>query len=232
MVPCRYDGRTSAAINFQIEASLVRTRRMVFQTADLMHAISISDARVSEPWWLASRLLDLNCDTCLMDERIWTGIHVIWTVAGIFPYLCFGKKSWSLIEHWESSGQAAELFGRMQAGAVRSFSTQKKVQTVIHVVRMDDALDRWVSGRYDMSSGRLTENQIFWLCKLCRIFWKHFWIAESLLKSNFTKKWFSPTECGQLQTNKLPLWPFWDKNTWPVKNTIPIQIKNYSPFLS
>jgi len=38
-------------------------------------------------------------------------------------------------------------------------------------------------------------------CKLCRIFWKYFWIAESLLNSIFTKKWFCPTECGQLQTN-------------------------------
>jgi len=28
-----------------------------------------------------------------MDERVWMGIHTVQTVAGIFPYLCFGKKS-------------------------------------------------------------------------------------------------------------------------------------------
>jgi len=35
----------------------------------------------------------LNCDTCLMDERARMGYHIIWTVAAIFSYLCFGKKS-------------------------------------------------------------------------------------------------------------------------------------------
>jgi hypothetical protein len=93
VLPCRLEGRTFAASNFHIEASRVRTGRMVVRTADLMHAISISDARASRPWWLASGRLDLNCDTCLMDEHVWTGIHVIRTVAVIFPYLCFGKKS-------------------------------------------------------------------------------------------------------------------------------------------
>jgi hypothetical protein len=58
-----------------------------------------------------------------MDERIRTGIHIVRTVAVIFPNLCFGKKSWGLIEHWESSGRAAESSERMQAEAVRSFST-------------------------------------------------------------------------------------------------------------
>jgi hypothetical protein len=52
----------------------------------------------------------------------------------------------------------------------------------------------------------------FLTCKLYRIFWKNFWITESLLKSIFTKEWFCPTDSGQLQINKLPLWPFWDKN--------------------
>jgi len=31
------------------------------------------------------------------------------------------------------------------------------------VVRTDDALDSWASGRYDTSSGRLVGNRIFWL---------------------------------------------------------------------
>jgi hypothetical protein len=30
-----------------------------------------------------------------MDERVQTGIHIVQTVAAIFPYQCFGKKSYS-----------------------------------------------------------------------------------------------------------------------------------------
>jgi len=131
VMPCRQDDRTFAASNFHTEASRVQTGRMVVWTTDLMHAIFISNARTSGPCWLASRRLDFNCDICLMDERVRTSIHFIQTVAAIFPYLCFGKKSWSLIEHWESSG-------RMQAGAVGSFSTQRKVRTGIHVVWTED----------------------------------------------------------------------------------------------
>jgi hypothetical protein len=77
-VPCRPDGRTSATSNFLIKASRVQTGGMVVQTVDLMHTISITDAR-------ASGRLDLNYDTCLMDKRIWMGIHVVRTVAAIFP---------------------------------------------------------------------------------------------------------------------------------------------------
>jgi hypothetical protein len=87
VVPCRPDGRTSAASNFRIKASSVRTKGMVVRTVDLMHAISISDARTSGR-------LDFECDTCLMDE-------CVRTVAANFPYLCFGRKShsWSNTEY-------------------------------------------------------------------------------------------------------------------------------------
>jgi hypothetical protein len=155
VLPCRPDGHMFAASNFHIKASHVRTGRMVVRTVALMHAISLFDTRVSGPGWLASRRLDLNCDTCLMDERVRTGIHIVRTIVAIFTYLCFGKKSWSLIEHWEWSGRVAESSGRMQAGAVWSFSTQRKVWTGIHVVRTDDALVWCASGRFDTSSGRL-----------------------------------------------------------------------------
>jgi hypothetical protein len=83
---CHLDGCTFAVSNFHIEASRVRTGRMVVRMANLMHAISISDAH-------ASWRLDLNCDTCLMDEHVRTGIHIVQTVVAIFPYLCYGKKS-------------------------------------------------------------------------------------------------------------------------------------------
>jgi hypothetical protein len=67
VLPCRLDCRTSTTSNFHIEASHVRTKRMVVRTVDLMHAISISDTCATGPWWLASRRLDFECDTCLMD---------------------------------------------------------------------------------------------------------------------------------------------------------------------
>jgi hypothetical protein len=40
---------------------------MVVWTVDLIHAISISNARPSEPCWMVSGSLDFEC-TCLMDE--------------------------------------------------------------------------------------------------------------------------------------------------------------------
>jgi hypothetical protein len=43
----------------------------------------------------------------------------------------------------------------------------------------------------------------------------------------------SPNKMQLTQTNKLPLWPFWDKNHLAgFKNTFLVQNKNYSPFLS
>jgi hypothetical protein len=80
-MPCRSDGRTSAARNFHTRASRVQTKGMVVQTVDLMHAIFISDARASGPLRLVSGRLDFECDTCLMDERVQTGIHIVRTVA-------------------------------------------------------------------------------------------------------------------------------------------------------
>jgi hypothetical protein len=94
------DGRTFAASNFHIEVSLVWTRRMGVRTVNLMHAISISNERASGPCWLSFGCLDLNCDTYLMDERVRTGIHVVQSVAAIFPYLCLERnlEAWSNTE--------------------------------------------------------------------------------------------------------------------------------------
>jgi hypothetical protein len=169
----------SAASNFHIEASRVWTKGMVVQTAHLMHAISISDAHAFRPCWLVSGRLDLNCDTCLMDEPVRTGIHVIRTVASIFPYLCLERnpEAWSNIKSWPDG--------------------------------MTHRPDRWSFGQLGVRTGRHVVRTAgrepnFLTCKLYKIFRKHFWIAESSLKSIFTTKWFCPTECSQLQTNKLP----------------------------
>jgi len=69
-------------------------------------------------------------------------------ISSDLPISVFWKEIPLLVEHWVSSGRAAETSGRMQVGAVRSFSTQRKVRT-------DDALKSWASWRYIMSSERL-----------------------------------------------------------------------------
>jgi hypothetical protein len=134
VVPCRPDGRTSAASNFHIKASRVRNKEMVVWTVDLMHAISISDARASGPRGLTSGRLDFECDTCLMNERVRTLFHIVRTVAANFPYLCFGKKyrSWSNTK-CRSDGCKLEQF---EASRHKGRSERK-----VLVVRTDDALD-------------------------------------------------------------------------------------------
>jgi hypothetical protein len=49
---------------------------------------------------LSFRRLNFECTTCLMDERVQMGIHIVQMVAAIFPYLRFGKTShsWSNTE--------------------------------------------------------------------------------------------------------------------------------------
>jgi hypothetical protein len=90
-MPCFPNSRTSTTSNLCIKASLVQTGGTIIRTVDLMHAISIYDARAYRPCLLASGHLDLNCDTCLMDECFRTGIHVVRMVVAIFPYLCLAR---------------------------------------------------------------------------------------------------------------------------------------------
>jgi hypothetical protein len=84
-MPYRPDDGTSALSNFHTKASRIRTKGMVVRTVDLMHGISKPVARASGPRGLTSRHLDYECDTFLMDERVWKGIYVVRTVAAIFP---------------------------------------------------------------------------------------------------------------------------------------------------
>jgi hypothetical protein len=94
-LPCRLDDHTLAARNFHIKAWRVQTMGSVVQMVDLMHAISIYEASASEPGRLTSGRLDFECTTCLMNERVQTRIHIVRTFVAVFPYLCFGKKSYS-----------------------------------------------------------------------------------------------------------------------------------------
>jgi hypothetical protein len=105
-------------------------------------------------------------------------------------------------------------------GTLGSSRTLKSVRTICHYIRTDANLNYSklldTDGRPDgkfSSSGQMSVRTVwdvvqtagrepnFLTWKLCRIFWKLFWIAESLLNSVITMNWFCPIECGQLQTN-------------------------------
>jgi hypothetical protein len=89
-----------------------------------------------------------------MYERVRTGIHIVLTVASIFPYLNLERKSEvdrSLDVVWTSSGRAVELSGWIQAGIEASRYSEGSgrmmldlsgIRTVWHVVRTDGTVDK------------------------------------------------------------------------------------------
>jgi hypothetical protein len=172
-VPYRPDGRTSTVSNFHIKALRVQIKGMVVRTVDLMYAISISDARSSGPRGLTYGCLDFECDTCLMNERVRTGFHIVQTAAANFPYLYFIKKSRS----WSNTKCRPDVLLKCPDGCkLEQFEASQhrgRSGRKVLVVQMVDALDSSASRRYIMLSGRLAGNQIFLTCRLCRIFWKH-----------------------------------------------------------
>jgi hypothetical protein len=169
VLPCRPDGRTLAARNFYIKALHVRTIEYVVWTVDLMHAISIYVARASEPLRLASGRFDFECTTCLMDERVQTGIHIVRTVIAVFSYLCFGKKSitdrtlsgvrtccWNV---WTDASWSSSKLLNTEEGPDGKFSSSRRmmlgqlsIRTVYHVVPT------------------AANDPISLTCRLCRIF--------------------------------------------------------------
>jgi hypothetical protein len=90
-----------------------------------------------------------------MDERFRTGIHIVRTVAAIFPYLCFGKKSHS----WSNTKCHPDvLLKRPDRCKLEQFEASQhrgRSRRKVLVIRTDDALDRWVSRWYITSSRRL-----------------------------------------------------------------------------
>jgi hypothetical protein len=58
-------------------------------------------------------------------------------------------------------------------------------------------------------------------------------IFSQTIQQHYYLSWHNPTERSQSQTNKLPLWPFWDKNHLTgFKIESRSKTKKYSPFLS
>jgi hypothetical protein len=54
-------------------------------------------ACVFGPWRVTSGRLKFVCTTCLIKDSVWMGTHIVRAVAIVFPYLCFGTKSFSLL---------------------------------------------------------------------------------------------------------------------------------------
>jgi hypothetical protein len=127
----------SNARNFHISSSRVRTMKAV--------------TRTSEFW-----VRNLPYGWARPD-----GNPHVWTVAAIFPYLCFGKKSYSCsntecrsdVLLKGSDGCKLEQF---KASWHRGRSGRK-----VLVVRTNDALDSWASGRFITSSEGLKGIQFF-----------------------------------------------------------------------
>jgi hypothetical protein len=76
---------TSAARNNHNKALSVRTLEADVRMVELMHAISIYDAWSSGPWRLTSGRLNFVCTTCLMEDIVRTGSHIVRTVVVVFP---------------------------------------------------------------------------------------------------------------------------------------------------
>jgi len=141
-VSCHPDGRTSTGRNFHTKASRIWTKGMAIQTVDLMHALSTSDALVSRPRGLMSGHLNFDCDTYLMNERVRTGFHIVWTFVANFPYLCFGKKSSS----WSNTKcRPKVLLKRPDGCKLEQFEASRhrgRSRWKVLLVQTEDALDR------------------------------------------------------------------------------------------
>jgi len=132
----------------------VRTMKYDVWTVEPMHAISIHKAWASEPWILSSGWLNFVCTTCLIKDSVWTRTHIVRTVVAVFPYLCFGKKSFYLsnIEGvwaccWDVQTNATKNSSKLletEGDPNRKFSSSRRiilgqlsVRTEYHVVRTD-----------------------------------------------------------------------------------------------
>jgi hypothetical protein len=206
-------------------------------------------------WWARVRT---NADW-LPDGDIWIAILALFmSTSGQETTLSGRCINLPMFWTWKESEADRSLMDvrtgcwdvQMDASWNRSFLIQWRVQTERYVVRMDDAglsgvrtvwhvvwtngaVDRWVSGQDNTSSGWLTGNL------KSSIFFRSAESSKNALTSGisiysmFTHKWFCPNTEWCQNTNKLPLWPFWDKNhLTSLEIHSRFKNKNYSPFLS
>jgi len=186
----RPGSRTSTTSNFHIRIHASGPRGMNVRTTILQHAISIYTMRASGPRKADVRMVEVESAISLTNEcasgPMLTDVRTVifemrflpylWARpngklrrsngVSIFPYSELGKNL-KLIDHWWTSGRAAEMSGRMQARTEASRHSVGSRRMILvcpasgqdeHVVRTDGTVDRWTSGRDNMSSGRLTGN--------------------------------------------------------------------------
>lgn len=170
---CHPDGRTSAASNFHIEAPRVWTRRLGFQTINLMHVCPDHVDCHPDVWiWIEIHALWMSVSgrestsverlqqsshICVWKEilKLDRTLRVVWTGCWIIRTYANWRSSKLLDTEEGPNGNPRHPDGWC-------FSLMC-IRTICHVVWTVDALDRWESGQYDTSSGRLAGNRIFWL---------------------------------------------------------------------
>jgi hypothetical protein len=119
----------------------------------------------------------------------------------IFPYSELGKNL-KLIDRWWTTGRAAEMSGRMQAGTEASrYSEGSGRKNTLSGQMMLVCL---ASGLDDTSSGRLTGNLKSSIFLAVQSLLKMLWKVESLFPTSLHISDFVQTEWGQ-NTNKIKL---------------------------
>jgi hypothetical protein len=161
-----------------------------------MHARSDHEDRRPDVWiWIAILALWLSVSgrESTSSGRLQRSSHICvlernpeaWSNTESRPTCCWNVRtdaSWSgskLLNTGEGLDGKFSSSGWMMLGTAR------------HANGMICRPDGWHFGQMGVQT--TSKEPSYLLCKLCGIFWNHFWIAEFLLKSIFTKKWFCQT---------------------------------------
>jgi len=164
----RPDTRMSIASNFHIRLYASGPRGMNVRTPELQHAIFKSAMRASRTWEVDVQTVEVESAISLIDERasgpmltdVRTVVFELWFLpylwacqdsVSIFPYSELGKNL-KLIDHWWTSGRAAEMSRRMQAGTEASRYSEgsgrkNKSSGEMMLVCLASGQDRTSSGR-------------------------------------------------------------------------------------
>jgi hypothetical protein len=147
----------------------------------------------------------LNCDSCLIYERVRTGNPIVRTGVSIFPYSELGKNL-KLIDHWEESEQmqaGTEAFwysigpdGNIPCPGGWCLVCRASGQYGTSSGRME----QWTDGRLDgiaRSSRRLTRNLNSSNFQAVQSLLRVLWIVESLFTSSLHTCDFVQTEWDQ-----------------------------------
>jgi hypothetical protein len=209
----RPDGCTSTASNFLIRLRASGPWGMSVLTDELQHAISITAMGASGPWAAFVRTVEVEsaisilvarasgrgyfyCDSCLTETRVLTGYHIVRTVGRSFLY-----RNLESIWDWSSTDRRLDVLLKRpeRCKLDRTFSTQWRVRTEVHVVRTDDARydwrsdgmacrpDGWNSCEMSVQTGWLDSldgwqgTEIFTVQSLLR----ELWIVKSLFITSF-----------------------------------------------